>query len=138
MLRPESGRNLGSVRAKRSARCWFPNDRFPPIADIAGNATIRFMSNGNSYPTIERVMLSDGSRAVLYDMPVSGAHVVNNLACETADGATRWTASPGEFGPDTFVAVRLDGDELVANTWSGYALWLDPTSGKEVRRVFAK
>ena len=90
------------------------------------------------YAVREQVDLPNGCKALLFDMPISRAHVVNNLACEAPDGSLLWTASPGEFGPDEFVAMRLDGDMLVANTWSGFALWLDPISGREVRRVFTK
>jgi hypothetical protein len=92
----------------------------------------------NNYPVLEQVTLPDGSWAVLYDMAVVGSHVVKNLLCSEPDGTTRWTASPGEMGPDGFVSVQLDGQFVKANTWSGYAVWLEPISGKEVGRVFTK
>jgi hypothetical protein len=96
------------------------------------------MTYDRSYPILEQVSLPGGDKAVLYDMPPDRAHVVGNLACEAADGTLRWSASPGTLGPDAFVAVRTDGELLLANTWSGYALWLDPGSGEEVRREFTK
>jgi hypothetical protein len=34
--------------------------------------------------------------------------------------------------------MRFDGDTLVANTWSGFALWLNPATGQELRREFTK
>lgn len=74
----------------------------------------------------------------MYDMPDMGARAVANLACEEPDGAIVWTATPGNVGPDAFVSVRLDGTHLVANTWSGFALWLDPQSGHEIGRSFTK
>jgi hypothetical protein len=91
-----------------------------------------------NYSVREEVALPNGCRALLYDMPITGAHVVENLVCETPNGSLLWTASPGELGPDEFVAVHFDGTMLVANTWSGFALWLDPMSGQEVRRAFIK
>ena len=83
-------------------------------------------------------MLSDGARVLLLELPIHGARVSRNLACYAPDGSHRWTATPGQHGPDEFVAARLDADTLVANTWSGYALWLDIASGKELRRIFTK
>jgi hypothetical protein len=86
----------------------------------------------------QQVALSIGRRALLYDMPIRGAQVANNLVCEAPDGSVLWTASPGNAGPDEFVSVRFDGDALVANTWSGFALWLSPDTGQELRREFTK
>jgi hypothetical protein len=91
-----------------------------------------------SYPIREQVVLPDGCKALLYDMPIHGAGVVSNLACETPDGSVVWTASPGDAGPDEFVSMRFDGNTLVANTWSGFALWLNPATGQELRREFTK
>jgi hypothetical protein len=90
------------------------------------------------YSVREQVALPNGCKALLYDMPISGARVVNNVACEAPDGSLLWTASPGEFGPDEFIGLRFDGAMLVANTWSGFSVWLDPESGSESRRVFTK
>lgn len=91
-----------------------------------------------NHPVREWIALPNGHKALLYDMPIVASHVVRNLTCETSDGSLIWAASPGDFGPDEFVAIRLDGDMLVANTWSGFAIWLDPVSGKEIRRAFTK
>lgn len=91
-----------------------------------------------NYAVREQVALLNGSRALLLDMPISGSQVVNNVVCEAPDGSLLWTACPGEFGPDKFVGLRVDDALLVANTWSGFAVWLDPTSGREVRSTFTK
>ena len=96
------------------------------------------MPNEKLFPVLAQVGLPDGSKVFLYDMPPEGAHVISNLTCETADGTMLWSASPGQFGPDAFVRICIDDDELTANTWSGYRLWLDPGSGREVRRDFTK
>jgi hypothetical protein len=90
------------------------------------------------YALRDQIALPNGCKALLYDMPMSGAHVVKNIVCEAPDGSLLWTASPGEFGPDEFTSLRMDGAMLVGNTWSGFAIWLDPASGREVRRVFTK
>ena len=96
------------------------------------------MPNQKPFPVLAQVGLPDGNKVILYDMPPDGAHIVSNLTCETADGTVLWRASPGQFGPDSFIRVRIDDNELTANTWSGYLLWIDPGSGREVRRVFTK
>jgi outer membrane protein assembly factor BamB len=62
-----------------------------------------------------------------------------NLFCYRADGSLKWKAElPPNTGQDFFVAVALVGAELRANTWSCYALWLDPETGRTLRSHFTK
>lgn len=84
------------------------------------------------------IALEDGSRVKLLNLPVEASQVSANLVRESSGGEVIWTAAPGDFGPDEFVAVRFEEGVLIANTWSGYAVWLDLSSGREIRRVFTK
>jgi outer membrane protein assembly factor BamB len=79
-----------------------------------------------------------GARIVLLDSS-DKAYRDENLFCYRPDGSLRWKARlPAGSGPDCFVAVTLDGSAVCANTWSGFALWLDPDTGRTLRQAFTK
>jgi outer membrane protein assembly factor BamB len=88
---------------------------------------------------LRKLDLPDGARVVVYDWLGCSAPV-ENLVCLNSDGTIRWRAKlPENAGPsDCFVAVRMDGDLLLANTWSCYAVWLDPKTGETLRQSFTK
>ena len=89
---------------------------------------------------ISSAVVADGSgRAIVYDWDVEKPYREENLEFISPDGDVLWRAAlPGNTGPDCFVSVRSDGALLMANTWSGFAIWLDPASGRQVRSVFVK
>jgi hypothetical protein len=89
--------------------------------------------------TFEKLDLRDGARIVVYDWSGDSARR-ENLVCLNSDRTIRWRAKlPENTGPsDCFVGVRMDGDLLLANTWSCYAVWLDPKSGQTLRYTFTK
>jgi hypothetical protein len=68
-------------------------------------------------------------RSVVFDWEaVSGSE--ENLVCFEPNGRVRWRAKLPTTAPtDCFVAVRLDGDLVRANSMSCYAVWLDPATG---------
>jgi hypothetical protein len=54
-------------------------------------------------------------------------------------GTVQWRARlPENTGPDSFVAVAFADGVLIATTWSGYRVELDPVSGKHLRTAFVK
>lgn len=60
-----------------------------------------------------------------------------NLIRVSPEGHCLWTAKlPAD--PDTFVAVRLEGDRLIAHTWSGFSLHLNPITGQTIEQEFVK
>lgn len=82
----------------------------------------------------------DGERGaiVLLDY-MAGPKNFANLLRVRADGTVAWQASPpDESGNDAFVEFRWDGDELVANSWSGFRLRLDPATGVVRGQAFVK
>ena len=84
---------------------------------------------------------NDDGRVIILDWSAnSHDRRLENLICLSIDGTNRWKASlPSGTGPsDCFIEVTLDGDVLRANTWSGWALWLDPKNGHVVRSSFVK
>lgn len=60
------------------------------------------------------------------------------MVLERADGSEMWSAYPPEGDQDAWVAVRLDGDAVLANSWSGWLIRLDPESGRQLERHFTK
>jgi hypothetical protein len=62
-----------------------------------------------------------------------------NLRCVDDSGRLLWTAAlPDPSGPDCFVAVELEGGQLFANSWSGYRVALDLSTGATRERRFTK
>ena len=56
-----------------------------------------------------------------------------------ADGSVRWTAIPSEGTTrDAWMAVRLEGPRVIANSWSCYLVQLDLETASEVARTFTK
>lgn len=60
------------------------------------------------------------------------------LVAERADGSQGWSAHPPEGDEDVWVAVRIDDGTVLANSFSGWLVRLDPGSGREVERIFTK
>jgi hypothetical protein len=77
-------------------------------------------------------------RLVLFDWE-TGSGSDENLVCLEPNGRVRWRAKlPTNDPSDCFVAVRLDRDLVRANSWSGYAVRLDPATGRTLRTQFTK
>ena len=56
-----------------------------------------------------------------------------------SDGSVRWTAIPPKVEPqDARTAVRLEGQRVIANSWSCYLVQLDLETGNEIARTFTK
>jgi hypothetical protein len=78
-------------------------------------------------------------RVVLFDWSANKDYRFENLACLNADGSLRWMAAlPQDSGPDCFVGMALDNDQLRANSMSGFALWLDIQTGSALKTLFTK
>lgn len=86
---------------------------------------------------VKTVDLPDG-RAVLFDT-ANESYRPENLVCLSADGAVLWRAAlPANTGPDSFIDMAVDGDDIRAVTWSGWAMWFDRTTGTVNKSVFVK
>jgi hypothetical protein len=89
---------------------------------------------------ISFVEMADGSgRAIVYDWSAEKQYRLENLEFIGPNGNVVWRAAlPDDTGLDCFVGVQQDGDLLMANTMSCFAVWLDPADGRHVRSVFTK
>jgi hypothetical protein len=54
------------------------------------------------------------------------------------DGSASWRAAPPEGAADARVTVSLQGQQVVANSWSGWLVHLDAETGFETERRFTK
>ncbi len=62
-----------------------------------------------------------------------------NLLCVGGDGRVAWTAPlPTASNTDAYVSFHLDKDVVDANSWSGYRVWIDSSSGEIRNKAFAK
>jgi hypothetical protein len=54
------------------------------------------------------------------------------------DGVEVWRATPPGSGPNSWTAARIEGDEVVAHSWSGFRVRLDLATGTERERIVTK
>ena len=68
----------------------------------------------------------------------TGSKQDKNLVCLDLDGSRRRGAELPTTDPnDCFVAVRIENDLVVANSWrSCYVVWIDPMTGQTIRTQF--
>ncbi len=80
---------------------------------------------------------ADGDELVLFDY-VDGPKVFANLIRRRGSVEVWRAAPPLPTSPDAWVSARVEGDEVVAQSWSGFRVWLDLADGSEIRREFTK
>ncbi len=85
-----------------------------------------------------RIDLPDGGRLVLHDFTAADAERGAIVRLDSA-GRRLWIACPpkGE-GQDAFVALRIECDEVVADSFQGLSLRLDLKTGTVRGGAFVK
>jgi hypothetical protein len=81
-----------------------------------------------------------GSDDVLELAPTTdGLGYTASITRRRSDGSAAWAALPprGEQ-QDAWTAVQLDGQQVIANSWSSFEVHLDLSTGKEIAREFTK
>lgn len=67
-----------------------------------------------------------------------GGHFENVLRI-AGDGSVLWRAPlPSSASDDCYTALRYDSDALVAYSWSGHRVCIDPKSGRILGSTFTK
>lgn len=61
-----------------------------------------------------------------------------NLARVREDGTEAWRVVPRILSQDTWTTARIEGERIIAYTWSGWDVVLDLDTGRELDRVFVK
>ncbi len=90
---------------------------------------------------MDRIDLPDGGGSILLcDYMPEEVKDGRNLMRVNAGGDIVWKASLPSVSafPDCFVAVRLEGGKLVANTFSGYLVAVDIEDGRPAVLAFTK
>jgi hypothetical protein len=81
-----------------------------------------------------------GSQDVLELVPTSdGLGYIASVIRSRQDRSAPWTALPPRNDmDDAWTAVRIDGQQVVANSWSCFEVRLDLNTGLEITRTFTK
>lgn len=61
-----------------------------------------------------------------------------NLLRIGRDGSIRWRAQLPDIGADAYISIRLTEHELMASSWSGFRVVLDPETGSICSQEFTK
>jgi outer membrane protein assembly factor BamB len=69
---------------------------------------------------------------------MDGPNVFDNLFRVREDGTEVWRATPPGSGPNSWTKARIEGDEVIAYSWSGFVVRLDIATGAERDRTFVK
>ena len=87
---------------------------------------------------IAALTVDDDSKClILLDTVASKEPTFENLLCVERNGNVVWKAELPQSN-DAFVSFEQTAEGLVANTWSGYRVRLDPATGKLMERQFVK
>jgi hypothetical protein len=85
----------------------------------------------------QSITLPDGSGEV--ELPEADDGYVAVIVCRDHDGSVRWQAFPPSSDGDAWVSASLSsGNRLTANSWSGFRVEFDLTTGSETARHFTK
>jgi len=86
-----------------------------------------------------RVAVQGDSAFILLDPP-RGTGRVPNLVRVAATGSVIWRGElPDTSATDSFVSLELDVEgDVIAGTWSGYRVRLDPDTGRCLDKEFTK
>jgi outer membrane protein assembly factor BamB len=77
-------------------------------------------------------------RVVVFELDVS-LRPDQNLVCFDPAGHVRWKAElPTSDPTDCFIEVRVEKDLVLANSFSGYLIKIDPATGRTLQTQFAK
>ena len=72
------------------------------------------------------------------ELPGTEDGFISTIICARPDGSIAWQALPPAGGRDVWVSVALEGDSVVANSWSCFRVVYDVTTGSETARHFTK
>ena len=88
------------------------------------------------YPILKALPLSGSRCLLLLDTYERLPPPYGNLVCVQGNGEMVWAAE--EHTHEPYVEFKMEGDELLAHTWGGFLLKLDPASGKTLETTFVK
>ena len=124
--------------ALESGDADFARDALGLVARARGMAGIAKDKDFMAEQILDTLNLPD-CKIVLLDWSSHKEHRLENLVWINGDSSLKWRAAlPQSTGPDCFVTMALDDDQLRANTMSGFAIWLDLQTGSALKALFTK
>lgn len=72
------------------------------------------------------------------ELPRTGDGYIASITRRGPGGEVAWQCLPPDGERDAWVSVTLDGDDVVANSWSGWHIRLSLADGTEMDRRFTK
>ena len=105
----------------------------------AATGELRWRGKPDGYPVDEVLPVPDSDDCLvllLYDR--GPATAFRNLLRCRPDGVVVWRAELPDRGADAYVGVRWMGEHLVAGSWSGFEVRLDPGTGRILEQTFTK
>lgn len=107
--------------------------------EISKDGSKRQLVRPDGLEVSEVVPSGDGRSAFTLLDASSRTGRVQNLVKVTEAGAMGWRAElPVAEATDSYVAMQLRSDGLLAWTWSGFRVLVDSSSGRLLSWVFAK
>jgi len=110
---------------------------------VADEAQLVWRGQPESRPAVGVVGIVGTDDAVVLLDPETGprnalGHLKGwpNLVRVTPHGQVTWRIEAGSH--DVWVGVKIEGDRIIANTWSGFRRELDPASGRVLAEQFTK
>ena len=86
---------------------------------------------------MEKSLAIPGGAGRLLLVPSSDGYCTAVVA-EREDGTEAWGTYPPDGDKDAWVSVRIDDGMVLATSFSGWVIRLDPESGREIERHFTK
>lgn len=107
------------------------------IRDSGG--AIRWRGKPDGFPAKAILPLTNSEDAVVLLDRMAGPKNFANVIRLAPDGRTLWRLSPPEPSmPDAWVQCEWVGDDMYANSWSGYRVQIDLATGRPSRSEFVK
>lgn len=103
----------------------------------ANDGRISWSGNYQGMKVIGASPIDDERCLILIDSMASEQQVFQNLLCTERSGKVVWEAEL-VCQPDSFVKFEMTANGLIAWTWSGWNLRLDPVTGKTIEQEFTK
>lgn len=88
-------------------------------------------------PDVALCVPGSSDEVVLLDY-MDGPNVFANLFRRREDGTEVWRAVPPGTGTNAWTQAQIEGDEVVAHSWSGFVVRLDLATGIERDSTFVK
>ena len=100
---------------------------------------VRWRGKPDGFPAKAVLPLPGSDDAVVLLDHMAGPKNFANLIRLAPDGRVLWRLAPPEGSTnDAYVDLRWRGDQLLANSWSGYLVRIDAASGQMTSSEFVK